>query len=79
MEIVTMTELFGIDVHSMLYAVVVFDALLLLLAGITAAFMYLVGAKFDIFWIRIVPAVVTLVGTSLAAGAVLWIATAMFT
>ena len=73
-----MTELVGIDVHSLLYGVVVFDAMLVLCVGIVAASMYLLGAKFDIFWERIVPAVVTLVGTSLAAGAVLWIATAMF-
>ncbi len=73
-----MTELFGIDVHSLLYGVVVFDAMLVLAVGIVAAAMHLFGAKFDVFWDRVVPAVGTLVGTSLGAGAVMWIATAMF-
>jgi hypothetical protein len=74
-----MTEFFGVDVQSVLYGVVVFDALLVLLMGIVAAFMYLIGAEFDVFRDRVVPAVITLVITSLGAGAVLWIATSMFT
>ena len=69
----------GMDVNTLLYNIVIFDALLILLVGIVAASMYLFGAKFDVFWKRVVPAVATLVLTSLGAGAVAFLATKMFT
>jgi hypothetical protein len=66
------------DVATVLYYLVAFDALLVLGSGIFAAGMYLVGTKLEMFWSRVVPAVGVLVGTSLAAGAILWIAEHLF-
>lgn len=70
--------MFGLDLSAMLYYIVVFDALLVLLVGVVAAGMHLAGSKFDVFMERVVPAVATLVGTSLAAGVIMWIAAKMF-
>ena len=70
--------IFGVDIYTLLDNIVIFDALLVLVVGMVAASMYLFGAKFDVFWNRVVPAVATLVFTSLGAGAVAFLATKMF-
>ena len=73
-----MTDLFGLDVQSLLYAIGVGNAVTLMVMGTLLSIMHLLGVKPKFFWNRMFPAVRALVITSLAAGVVLWVANKLF-
>ncbi len=50
------------------------DAILVLCVGLIAAFLVVTGKDSDIFWRRVMPATWILVGTSIAAGVIVFVA-----
>lgn len=66
------------DIYDVLMLVVYADVLMILALGFVAAFLIATGKESKKFYDRIVPATLMIIGTSIAAGVILWVGSSMF-